>query len=291
MKKFTILTVFKEMRVKSWLKNLFVFFPIVFSLEMFEIDRLIKAVVLTFAFCLVSSAIYILNDLMDVESDRKHELKKNRPIASGLFPIPFAWVLLILLMAAGLGLSFWVNYVALILTGSYIVINLLYSKWLKFAAIIDCFCIVAGFVLRVMAGGTIVDEGVSGWMFLTVISLSLFMAFGKRRGELRIYSDGETRDVLGTYDMGFLNGSIFMCAGLTLVFYSLWSITQKTSLVYTVPFVMFIVIRYLLLVFKGRSDGDPTNLLLSDKILLITCALYALTMIGILYLPGILPCF
>ena len=291
MKKFTILTVFKEMRVKSWLKNLFVFFPIVFSLEMFEIDRLIKAVVLTFAFCLVSSAIYILNDLMDVESDRKHELKKNRPIASGLFPIPFAWVLLILLMAAGLGLSFWVNYVALILTGSYIVINLLYSKWLKFAAIIDCFCIAAGFVLRVMAGGTIVDEGVSGWMFLTVISLSLFMAFGKRRGELRIYSDGETRDVLGTYDMGFLNGSIFMCAGLTLVFYSLWSITQKTSLVYTVPFVMFIVIRYLLLVFKGRSDGDPTNLLLSDKILLITCALYALTMIGILYLPGILPCF
>ena len=291
MKKFTILTVFKEMRVKSWLKNLFVFFPIVFSLEMFEIDRLIKAVVLTFAFCLVSSAIYILNDLMDVESDRKHELKKNRPIASGLFPIPFAWVLLILLMAAGLGLSFWVNYVALILTGSYIVINLLYSKWLKFAAIIDCFCIAAGFVLRVMAGGTIVDEGVSGWMFLTVMSLSLFMAFGKRRGELRIYSDGETRDVLGTYDMGFLNGSIFMCAGLTLVFYSLWSITQKTSLVYTVPFVMFIVIRYLLLVFKGRSDGDPTNLLLSDKILLITCALYALTMIGILYLPGILPCF
>ena len=291
MKKFTILTVFKEMRVKSWLKNLFVFFPIVFSLEMFEIDRLIKAVVLTFAFCLVSSAIYILNDLMDVESDRKHELKKNRPIASGLFPIPFAWVLLILLMAAGLGLSFWVNYVALILTGSYIVINLLYSKWLKSAAIIDCFCIAAGFVLRVMAGGTIVDEGVSGWMFLTVISLSLFMAFGKRRGELRIYSDGETRDVLGTYDMGFLNGSIFMCAGLTLVFYSLWSITQKTSLVYTVPFVMFIVIRYLLLVFKGRLDGDPTNLLLSDKILLITCALYALTMIGILYLPGILPCF
>ena len=253
--------------------------------------NLIKAVVLTFAFCLVSSAIYILNDLMDVESDRKHELKKNRPIASGLFPIPFAWVLLILLMAAGLGLSFWVNYVALILTGSYIVINLLYSKWLKSAAIIDCFCIAAGFVLRVMAGGTIVDEGVSGWMFLTVISLSLFMAFGKRRGELRIYSDGETRDVLGTYDMGFLNGSIFMCAGLTLVFYSLWSITQKSSLVYTVPFVMFIVIRYLLLVFKGRSDGDPTNLLLSDKILLITCALYALTMIGILYLPGILPCF
>lgn len=287
--RFTILTIFKEMRVKSWLKNLFVFFPIIFSLEMFETERLVQAVILTLAFCFVSSAIYILNDINDAENDRKHEEKKNRPIASGLFPMPLAWVLMALLMLLGIGMSFWVNYYALLAVVVYIAINVLYSVWLKSKAIVDCFCIAAGFVLRVLAGGTIVEEGVSGWMFLTVISLSLFMAFGKRRGEMRTYSDAETRDVLGNYEMQFLNGAIFMCAGLTMVFYSLWSISQKSNLVYTVPIVMFIVMRYLLLVFKCRSDADPTNLILSDKTLLISCGIYALIIVAMLYLPVFLP--
>ena len=171
----------KQMRIKSWLKNLFVFFPIVFSLELFEWNRLIQAVILALAFCLVSSAIYVLNDLSDVENDRNHAVKKNRPIASGQISIPQAWGLLICLTIAGAGLALSVNASSFLLILAYVLINILYSKWLKSKVVIDCFCIAAGFVLRVMVGGTIVRDGVSDWMFLTVVSLSLFMAFGDRK--------------------------------------------------------------------------------------------------------------
>lgn len=273
----------KQMRIKSWLKNLFVFFPIVFSLELFEWDLLLQAVILALAFCLISSAIYVLNDISDVEKDRSHAVKKNRPIASGQIPIPRAWILFLGLAAAGSGAALSVNHPSFFLALAYVAINILYTKWLKTKAVIDCFCIAAGFVLRVMVGGTIVSDGVSDWMFLTVVSLSLFMAFGKRRGELHSYGAGETREVLEKYEINFLNGIVFLCAGLTMVFYSLWSISQKTNLVYTVPIVLFIVIRYLLLVFIGHSEADPTTLILSDRTLLASCGICALLMLALLY--------
>lgn len=273
----------KQMRIKSWLKNIFVFFAIIFSLELFEWNKLIQAATLALSFCLISSAIYVLNDICDVKKDRIHAVKKNRPIASGQISLPGAWILLICLTIAGFGLALLVNLSSFLLILVYVVINILYSKWLKTKVVIDCFCIAAGFVLRVMVGGTIVTAGISDWMFLTVVSLSLFMAFGKRRGELHSYGAGGTRDVLGIYEMNFLDGIVFMCAGLTMAFYSLWSISQESKLVYTVPIVLFIVIRYLLLVFSGRSEADPTTLILSDKTLLVSCGFCALVMLALLY--------
>lgn len=271
------------MRIKSWLKNLFVFFPIIFSLELFQWNKFILAVILVLSFCLMSSAVYVLNDISDVEKDRSHPVKKTRPIASGQISFPCAWILLIGLTLAGFGLALSVNLFSFLLLLAYAVINILYSKWLKTKVVIDCFCIAAGFVLRVMVGGTIVSDGVSDWMFLTVISLSLFMAFGKRRGELNNYRDKGTREVLEMYEMNFLNGIVFMCAGLTMVFYSLWSISQESNLVYTVPIVLFIVIRYLLLVFSGHAEADPTTMILSDKTLLVSCGLCGLIMLALLY--------
>lgn len=265
------------------MKNLFVFCAIIFSRELFEWNKLIQATVLTLAFCLISSAVYVMNDINDVENDRKHAVKRNRPIAAGQISIPSAWILLTCLMAAGLLLALSVNPSSFFLAAIYVVMNILYSKWLKTKVVIDCFCIAAGFVIRVMVGGTIVSSGVSDWMFLTVVSLSLFMAFGKRRGELNIYGPGKTRDVLGIYEINFLNGIIFMCAGLAMAFYSLWSISQEPNLVYTVPIVLFIVIRYLLQVFSGHSEADPTDLILSDKILLIACGICAITVLILLY--------
>ena len=203
----------KEMRIKSWLKNLFVFCPIIFSLELFEWNKLIEVIILAVAFCFISSAIYVLNDLSDVENDRKHEVKKKRPIASGQISFSGAWILLVCLTILGFGLALWVNYSAFFLILAYVVINILYSKWLKTKVLIDCFCIAAGFILRVMVGGTIVSAGVSEWMFLTVLALSLFMAFGKRRGELHGYVGKETRDVLEVYNKSFLDGIIFMGRG------------------------------------------------------------------------------
>lgn len=273
----------RQMRIKSWLKNLFVLFPIVFSLELFQWNKLIRAVMLVLSFCLISSAIYVLNDISDIESDRCHAVKKNRPIASGQISVHCAWILLACLTIAGVGLALWINLFAFLLILAYVVINILYSKWLKTKVVIDCFCIAAGFILRVLVGGTIVTEGVSRWMFLTVVSLSLFMAFGKRRGELHKYGAGASRDVLGIYDMNFLSGTVFMCAGLTIVFYSLWSISQTLNMIYTVPIILFIVIRYLLLVFSGCSEGDPTTLILSDKTLIGSCGFYALTIFILLY--------
>ncbi len=281
----------KEMRVKSWIKNLFVVFPIVFSLELFQPDKLIKIILLTLAFCLISSAVYIFNDINDVENDRKHETKRLRPIAAGDISVSFASVLSVCLLVAGLLLACYVNRFGVFYIIAYIIINILYSKWLKKQPIIDCFCIAAGFVLRVMCGGTVVEGGVSDWMFLTIVSLSLFMAFGKRKGELGSYTGGDTRKVLDAYEMSFLDGSVFLCAGLSMVFYSLWSISQKSSLMYTVPIVLFIVIRYLFLVFKGQAEADPTNLLLSDKCLLVCCGLCALVIVGILYGAQIIALF
>lgn len=273
----------KEMRIKSWLKNAFVFLPIIFSLELFEWNKLLDAGILALAFCLISSAIYVLNDISDVEKDRKHEVKKHRPIASGEISFPCAWILWIFLTLAGFGMALWVNLQSVFLILTYVIINILYSKWLKTKVLIDCFCIAAGFVLRVLVGGTIVSAGVSDWMFLTVIALSLFMAFGKRRGELCSYSGGETREVLENYKMNFLDGVVFMCAALSMVFYSLWSISQEAKMVYTVPIVLFIVIRYLFLVFTGRAEGDPTTLILSDKTLWISCGICGIVMLVMLY--------
>ena len=274
---------FEEIRIKSWLKNLFVILPLIFSLELLEVNRLFAALILTLAFCLVSSAVYVLNDLMDIENDRNHPIKKNRPLASSQIGVPFAWVLTIVLLLIGLGLAFWMNLPSFIMILVYFVINILYSKWLKKIPVIDCFCIAAGFLLRTLVGGTVVTAGVSDWMFLTVVALSLFMAFGKRRGELHSHEGLGTRDVLDSYEIGFLNNVVFMCAGLTVVFYSLWSISQKTRLMYTVPVVLFIVIRYLLLVFRGRGEADPTTLILSDKTLLIACGICGLIIVGLLY--------
>ena len=252
-------------------------------MELFEWNKLVEAIILALAFCLISSAIYVLNDILDVEKDRKHEVKKNRPIAAGQISFPCAWILLICLTIAGFGMALWVNWYSVLLILAYVVINILYSKWLKTKVIIDCFCIAAGFILRVLVGGTIVSAGVSNWMFLTVIALSLFMAFGKRRGELKSYSGGETRGVLEAYDMNFLDGIVFMCAALSMVFYSLWSISQESNLVYTVPIVLFVVIRYLYLVFAGRGEGDPTTLILSDKTMWIACGICGIVMIFMLY--------
>lgn len=273
----------KEMRIKSWLKNLFVFCPIVFSLELLDWNKLIKATGLTLAFCFISSAIYVFNDINDVENDRKHEVKKSRPIAADLIPLPCAWIMLVCLLLIGFGIALWVNARSVFLILEYVIINILYSKCLKKKVVIDCFCIAAGFLLRVLVGGTIVSAGVSNWMFLTVLALSLFMAFGKRRGELKSYSGGETRGVLEAYDMSFLNGIVFLCAGLTMVFYSLWSISQKSNLVFTVPIVLFIIIRYLLLIFANRAEADPTTLILSDKMILVACGICGIVILAMLY--------
>lgn len=276
----------KEMRIKSWLKNIFIFIPLVFSLELFNMDKLMMAAAAFGAFCLGSSAIYVFNDICDMSKDALHPVKRTRPIACGAISkqkaIVFAGLLAVIGCIAGLAISFLTG---LIIIG-YIVLNLLYTLWLKHIPIFDCFCIATGFVLRVYAGGGASGESVSDWLFLTVVTMSLFMAFGKRRGELIYVGASDGRDVLRWYDMGFVKGMVFVYAGLSVVFYALWAMNRGSNMIFTVPIIIFIVSEYLLIVHSQDSHGDPTTIIFEDKSLLSACGIYVVVTILLLYWGG-----
>ena len=167
----------------------------------------------------------------------------------------------------------------------YVALNLAYSFVLKHYVIVDCFCIAAGFVLRVFAGGAASDASITEWLFLTMIAASLFMAFGKRQGEItRITDTSTTRKVLANYDMQFLNGMTFVCAGLSIAFYALWAMTSVRLMVYTVPIIIFIICRYLLIAGGNDSYGDPTSTIVGDKSLITALSILVLLSAILLYL-------
>jgi len=275
----------KEMRIKSWLKNIFVFIPLVFSLELLNAEKLVMTVIAFCAFCLVSSAVYVFNDICDAEKDESHPIKHTRPIASGLIPKKSAAGFAALLAAVGLTTGFAVGLLVMVLIATYILLNLVYSMWIKHRPIFDCFCIAAGFVLRIYIGGVAGGEYISDWLFLTVIAGSLFLAFGKRRGEMiRIADSAITRKVLASYDVQFLNGMVFVYAGLSVVFYALWAMYRGSNMIYTVPLIIFLISKYLLLIHNNDSHGDPTTVIFKDKSLLVAAGLYSLLAIALLYL-------
>jgi 4-hydroxybenzoate polyprenyltransferase len=273
----------KEMRIKAWIKNLFVFVPIVFAGELTDWSKLIATIVAFFVFCLVSSSIYVLNDVLDAEKDALHPVKRYRPTASGIISKRNGIVFCLILMVCGLVLSFAANYFVFILAISYILLNILYTISLKQIVIIDVFCIAAGFILRLYAGSAASGEPISDWLFLTIVAMSLFMGFGKRRGEILKTGGTETRSVLALYDLSFLNAMIYTSAGLSLIFYSLWAMVRGLGMIYTVPLLIFIVCKYLLILNKRTSHGDPTTVILEDKMLLIALLLYVVITVLLLY--------
>jgi 4-hydroxybenzoate polyprenyltransferase len=275
----------KEARPKNWLKNVFVFIPITFAFELTDWSKLTATAILFVAFCFVSSAVYVFNDIVDVNKDAAHPVKCKRPIASGAIPKNKAAVFAALFVIVGLVLALYVARLAFALVTAYLITNVAYTLALKHKPIFDCFCIAAGFVLRVFTGGVKIKNGVSDWLFLTVVAMSLFMAFGKRRGELIKMSGNSTRLVLERYDLPFLSGVTFVCAGLSIVFYSLWAMNRGCNMIYTVPLIIFIVCKYLLLV-HGNSHGDPTTVILGNRTLIAACAGYAFLAIGLLYAGG-----
>jgi 4-hydroxybenzoate polyprenyltransferase len=281
-----IMSYIKQLRPKNWLKNVFVFIPLIFALELLNVEKLMPTTMMFATFCLASSAVYIFNDIRDVENDRLHPVKSNRPIASGTIGIKAAVVFAVILTAAAFGLAFYVNALAMLVIALYVAENILYSAYLKHRPIFDCFCIATGFILRVYAGSFASGGGVSDWLFLTVVAMSLFMAFGKRRGEILKVSAANRRPVLEYYDLDFLNGMMFACAGLSVVFYALWAMNRGMYMIYTVPIIIFIVCKYLLILHENDSHGDPTSVILNSKALISACGAYALLTIVLLYVVG-----
>lgn len=281
----------KLMRVHHYMKNLLVFAALVASGSLFDPAKLGAGVLGFLAFCATASAIYIINDIRDREKDRLHPKKCQRPIASGAVSVPNAMVLAFALIVLAVLFNVPVFHpLAMLLLASYFILNLAYSFGLKNVPIADIAILAAGFVIRVIYGALLTEITISNWLYLAVFALSFYLALGKRRGELISVGDHQTRAVLKVYPLDFLNRSMTMCLTLANVFYALWSMDQVTIsiyhnryLIFTVPIVLLITLKYSLTI-DGASDGDPVEVLLHDKTLLVLIIVYLAAMLGILYI-------
>jgi 4-hydroxybenzoate polyprenyltransferase len=282
----------KLARPHHWVKNVLVLLPLLCSGQFLEWGKLRSALWGFFAFSLLASAIYVINDIQDREKDRRSTTKCHRPIAAGTVSVSqatvFCIVLLLLaglcgLMAAGLQ---WKAWCAL---GAYFLLNLAYSLGLKNQPLVDIAILVSGYLLRMLYGGAVTDIVLSKWLCLTVTAMSFYLGLGKRRGEL-LGQKEDTRVVLKFYSRSFLDQNMYMCAALAVVFYSLWTVDAMTTqrvgsenLLWTVPLVILICMKYSLDV-EGDSDGDPVEVLLHDKVLLLLGAVLALVIFSLIYL-------
>lgn len=278
------------MRVHHYIKNLLVFAPLVCSGKLFAKEKMLACVFAFLAFCFVSSAIYCINDIRDVEKDRNHSTKCKRPIASGAISICAASIFAACLIALAVTfncLCFNIHSSVLLLV--YFVINIGYSFGLKSVPLLDIAILVAGFLIRSLYGSVVTDIQISSWLYLVIISVAFYLGLGKRRNELKKQGDQDTRDVIKKYPFAFLDRNMYMCMALTFVFYALWTVDEKTIAVYhsnrliwTVPVVMLIFMKYSLTI-EGNSDGDPVEVLIHDKVLLGLCLLYLIMMFALLY--------
>lgn len=281
----------KELRVHHYIKNLLIFTALIFSGNLFNGKNLLNGFLGFAAFCLVSSAVYIINDIFDVEKDRRHPTKCKRPIASGKIPVKNAWITFAVLVAASAAINAFVfNPFASALLALYLLLNLAYSFGLKNIPIVDVTILVSGFLIRIVYGALTTNIQISDWLYLTVIAIAFYFALGKRRNELKNINSDETRKVLKFYNVGFLDKNMYMCIGLANVFYALWAMEKSAGatdnhrfLIWTFPLVLLILMKYSLNV-EGDSDGDPVEVLIHDKILIILCVIYAAVMGLILYL-------
>lgn len=266
----------KIMRPHQWLKNLMLFFPPFLGGVALHKNLALPGIAPFLAFSFASSASYIFNDFMDLKSDLSHPHKSLRPLAAGTLGKPVAVALLAGLLAIAVTLGSLVSPTFLGYLGLYLGISALYSLTLKGWPIVDVFCVSAGFVLRLYAGGEAFGVYVSDWLFLTVFLLALFLSLGKRFGEQVLLGDeaGNHRQSLQRYPQGFLESSMYLTGGAVLVTYAIYAI-GRPHLVYTVPLCMFGLLRYLLRVKVGEG-GDPTEALLKDLPLLLTGILWAL---------------
>lgn len=273
----------KLLRVKHYIKNLLVLLPLFFSGEIFDAGQLFSTVLGIICFSLVSSSIYILNDIQDVEKDRNHPLKRNRPIASGKISKRTAIIFLILCLFISVSLSVAVlNIKGITVLAIYFLLNVLYSMGLKNKPIIDVLILASGFLLRIIYGGILTDIEVSKYLYLVVITAALFMGLGKRRNELTKQKD--TREVLRYYTEAFLDKNAYVCVALIIVFYTLWTVEAVNPLmIWTVPLVIVILMKYSLNI-EGESDGDPVEVLLQDKELIILTVLYGISIFALLYM-------
>lgn len=285
-----------SLRPHQWVKNLFVFAGLVFAHKLFT--PLFWPALAAFAlFCLLSGATYLLNDVADYDKDRLHPQKRHRPVASGALGRGAALAFGIALLVGGLALSFWLARPFGLVAFAYVVLLVLYSVALKHLVILDVLTVAIGFVLRAIAGAVVIEVEISGWLLICTILIALFLALGKRRHEL-LALEGEAanhRPILAQYSPGLLDQMIAVVTASTVTAYALYTMSPETVgkfgtrlLPLTLPFVLYGIFRYLYLLYQRALGGNPSELFLNDRALLLNSALWALTVLLIIYGPGLI---
>ncbi|MEM7587842.1 MAG: decaprenyl-phosphate phosphoribosyltransferase [Acidobacteriota bacterium] len=282
----------RALRPVQWVKNIFVLAPIVFAEQLGHADVVSRVALAFGAFCLAASAIYLINDLRDREDDRRHPLKRTRPIASGALPVPVAIGAAVVLAVAGLGSALFLGTYFTVLLATYLGINILYSSWLKRVVILDVMAVSSGYVIRVLAGAEAIDVQVSRWLLLCTIFLALFLILSKRRHELVLLAGdaAEHRAVLSHYSPAFLDQMINVVTASTVVSYAVYAVDEDTvnrfgsdRLVYTMPFVLFGIFRYLYLIYQRQEKHNPTEAILRDIPSVVNVVLWGVLVLWIVY--------
>jgi len=281
----------KLFRVSDWVKNLFVFVPLIFSKNLFHFDSFEKVFLGFIVFSLVSSIVYIFNDIIDIEQDRKHPKKKLRPLANGSISVKKAIITIVILIIITLPtyklFPSKFNYVLL----GYLILNFFYTISLKKIVILDILCIAGGFMLRVIGGAYVISVYVSSWLILTTLFISLFLAIMKRYSELAINKkEADTRKVLEEYSLDFAKQIASITAAGIIISYALYTVSSRTinvfhteSLIYTTVFVVFGVFRYMFLIYEKNKGENTVEILLKDFPMMLNILLYLFTIVVIIY--------
>jgi 4-hydroxybenzoate polyprenyltransferase len=282
----------KSLRPAQWAKNVFVLAPLVFGGMLLDSRVALRAVLALVAFCCASSAVYLINDLRDREEDRRHPLKRLRPIAAGTLKVPVAVLAVLILVGAAALLSARLGRPFALVLGTYFVLNVLYTLWLKHMVILDVMSIAISFVLRVEAGSTATGIEISRWLLLCTIFLALFLAFSKRRHEITLLAHEASgqRPVLDHYSPAFLDQMINVVTASSVVSYALYCVAPETvdkyhtqDLVFTIPLVLYGIFRYLYLMYQRPGERNPTEAILRDAPFLINILLWGLVVVWIVY--------
>ena len=284
---------FRLLRPSQWIKNTFVFAPLVFSKHLFDSQLFGVALKGFISFSLISSVVYIVNDILDREADAAHPVKKNRPIASGNVSTLAALAMgaILVLAASPLALSLPVGFQLVLL--SYLVLQILYSVGLKKIVILDVFIIASGFMLRVLGGAEVINVMISHWIILCTMFLSLFLALAKRRGEIMLFQQHEGasgRTVLQHYDVNFLDSAMVVTSSGMAISYALYTVAERTvnafgsdNLIFTTIFVLFGIFRYLFLVMRMNMGENSVAIILKDRPMFINLCLWFLSCVAIIY--------
>ena len=281
------------MRPEQWIKNFFVFTALLFSKNLLNLSKDIDALVGFIIFCMITGCAYMINDLVDLEKDKLHPTKSQRPIASGRLNKTTAIKITTIICLVSLSFAFYINSFFGIIVLTYFLLNIGYSIYLKNIVIIDVVTIASGFVLRVLGGAVIISVTSSQWLVLCTILLSLFLGFSKRRHELILLEDNATghRKVLEHYSPYFLDQMISVVTASTLICYALYTMSKDTieklgtsKLIYTIPFVLYGIFRYLYLVHQKEKGGSPTEVVFTDKPMIINISLWVIASVMFIYI-------